>query len=185
MASRGPSFWIPRAPSTARWPSVLPYPRVYFGFACWHMRSLLSHLCPPWSYYYSLKSLPKPWKWFQIVLTRFCEFRMTKIKKQEGCARVFVIGCGIPTPLMWLICLWAQLFGSQHHKASPCWKELAPLVLIGNWLLIPHSNHLEEGCLIISFGDFPGGAVVKNPPANAGDTGSIPGPGRSHMLQSN
>ena len=31
----------------------------------------------------------------------------------------------------------------------------------------------------------PGGAVVKNPPANAGDTGSIPGPGRSHMPQSN
>ena len=29
--------------------------------------------------------------------------------------------------------------------------------------------------------DFPGGAVVKNPPANARDTGSIPGPGRSHM----
>ena len=27
-------------------------------------------------------------------------------------------------------------------------------------------------------GDFPGGAVVKNPPANGGDTGSIPGPGR-------
>ena len=28
---------------------------------------------------------------------------------------------------------------------------------------------------------FPGGAVVKNPPANAGDTGSSPGPRRSHM----
>ena len=26
---------------------------------------------------------------------------------------------------------------------------------------------------------FPGGSVVKNPPANAGDTGSIPGLGRS------
>ena len=26
---------------------------------------------------------------------------------------------------------------------------------------------------------FPGGAVVKNPPANAGDQGSIPGLGRS------
>ena len=25
---------------------------------------------------------------------------------------------------------------------------------------------------------FPGGSVVKNPPANAGDTGSIPGSGR-------
>ena len=33
--------------------------------------------------------------------------------------------------------------------------------------------------------DFPGGAVVKNPPANAGDSGSSSGPGRSHMAQSN
>ena len=32
---------------------------------------------------------------------------------------------------------------------------------------------------------FPGGIVVKNPPANAGDTGSSPGPGRSHMPRSN
>ena len=28
---------------------------------------------------------------------------------------------------------------------------------------------------------FPGGSMVKNSPANAGDTGSIPGPGRSHV----
>ena len=27
---------------------------------------------------------------------------------------------------------------------------------------------------------FPGGSVVKNLPANAGDASSIPGPGRSH-----
>ena len=33
--------------------------------------------------------------------------------------------------------------------------------------------------------NFLGGAVVKNPPANAGDMGLIPGPGRSHMLRSN
>ena len=32
---------------------------------------------------------------------------------------------------------------------------------------------------------FPGGAVVTNLPANAGDTGSSPGPGRSHMPRSN
>ena len=32
-----------------------------------------------------------------------------------------------------------------------------------------------------STGGFPGGAVVNNPPANAGDRGSSPGPGRSHM----
>ena len=34
-------------------------------------------------------------------------------------------------------------------------------------------------------GGFPGGAVVKNPPDNVGDTGSSPGPGQSHMPQSN
>ena len=33
--------------------------------------------------------------------------------------------------------------------------------------------------------DFPGGAVVKNLPAKTGDTGLIPGPGRSHMPWSN
>ena len=33
--------------------------------------------------------------------------------------------------------------------------------------------------------DFLGGPVVKNPPANAGDRGSIPGPGRSYRLRSN
>ena len=33
--------------------------------------------------------------------------------------------------------------------------------------------------------DFPGGSVVKNLPANAGDTGSSPGLGRSHMPWSN
>ena len=35
------------------------------------------------------------------------------------------------------------------------------------------------------FGGFPGGAVVENLPANAGDTGSSPGLGRSHMPRSN
>ena len=32
---------------------------------------------------------------------------------------------------------------------------------------------------------FPRGPVVKNPPADAGDMGSIPGQGRSHMPQGN
>ena len=35
------------------------------------------------------------------------------------------------------------------------------------------------------FKDFPGGTVVKNSPANAGNTGLRPGPGRSHMLWNN
>ena len=39
------------------------------------------------------------------------------------------------------------------------------------------NTHLGKGA--------PGGAVTENPPANAGDAGSSPGPGRSHMPQSN
>ena len=35
------------------------------------------------------------------------------------------------------------------------------------------------------FQDFPGGAVVENLPANAGDTGPSPGLGGSHMPRSN
>ena len=40
-----------------------------------------------------------------------------------------------------------------------------------------NQNHNERG--------FPGGAVVENLPANAGDTGSSPGLGRSHIPRSN
>ena len=36
--------------------------------------------------------------------------------------------------------------------------------------------HTQTYCNSI-LGDFPGGTVVKNPPDNAGDTGSSPGPG--------
>ena len=39
--------------------------------------------------------------------------------------------------------------------------------------------------LRVSLGDFPDGTVVKNLSANAGDTGLIPDPGRSHMLRGN
>ena len=43
------------------------------------------------------------------------------------------------------------------------------------------NNYTTEVCPLQG---FPGGTVVKNLPANAGDTGSSPGPRRSHMLWS-
>ena len=56
----------------------------------------------------------------------------------------------------------------------------------------PHSQSDQADRLVELFamikpmgGGFPGGTVVKNPPANVGDMGSSPGPGRSHMSQSN
>ena len=60
----------------------------------------------------------------------------------------------------------------------------------------PCHNNFHKTCYFLAIldleknfkdskGGFPGGAVVENLPANAGDTGSNPGLGRSHMPRSN
>ena len=54
----------------------------------------------------------------------------------------------------------------------------------GTQISIRITGHKKIYIKLWSWG-FPGGAVVENPPANAGDTGSSPGLGRSHMPQSN
>ena len=51
---------------------------------------------------------------------------------------------------------------------TTCFKEPAQIIKIKNEFT----------------GGFPGGAVVENLPADAGDTGSSPGLGRSHMPRS-
>ena len=48
---------------------------------------------------------------------------------------------------------------------------------------IPLRTKLTPGNTTIPSG-FPGGSVVENLPAKAGDTGSSPGLGRSHMPRS-
>ena len=47
-------------------------------------------------------------------------------------------------------------------------------------VMIPNNNNKSN-----SHGASLGGSVVKDSPANAGDTGSSPGPGRSHLPQGN
>ena len=63
-------------------------------------------------------------------------------------------------------------------KMHTCNNFIDPLVCVITGL---------QKCILISLQickdrDFPCGTVVKNPPANAEDMGSSPGPGRSHML---
>ena len=62
---------------------------------------------------------------------------------------------------------------------------------VGLSIKVPHNQEIlppfPSLCLymkITALG-FPGGAVVENLPANAGDMGSSPGLGRSHMPRSN
>ena len=62
-----------------------------------------------------------------------------------------------------------------------------PLTPAASWAWAAPSSLLEcsSSSIKASAWGFPGGAVVENLPASAGDTGSSPGPGRSHMLRSN
>ena len=54
-------------------------------------------------------------------------------------------------------------------------------------IIIPQKLDLQMGgnAFKREYRNFPGGSVVENPSASAGDTSLIPGPGRSHMPRSN
>ena len=55
----------------------------------------------------------------------------------------------------------------------------------GNTLNNPETcYHIRKQSYQKEFRGFPGGAVVEDLPADAGDTGSSPGLGRSHMPRS-
>ena len=67
------------------------------------------------------------------------------------------------------------------HTTGPHWERLVCVQERG-----PPGEKVWWGCTEknVDLG-FPGGAVVENLPANAGDTGLSPGLGRSHMPWSN
>ena len=73
---------------------------------------------------------------------------------------------------------------SRHHDGYCFWQVLPDLGVLSKWVgtsprklwLIDSSSESWE---IQSLGAVLGGSVVKNLPANAGDAGLIPGPGRS------
>ena len=58
-------------------------------------------------------------------------------------------------------------------------------IVIGFLKVVPYSLETKKFQLKPPGLGFPGGAVVENLPANAGDTGSSPGLGGSHMPRSN
>ena len=75
-----------------------------------------------------------------------------------------------------------SVFHMDHSwtKASLLWGLLSVLPWGGEQSLAGLNSSSEQA----KWG-FPDGAVVENLPANAGDTGSSPGLGRSHMPRSN
>ena len=74
-----------------------------------------------------------------------------------------------------------SLWSLPHSpRADPCCNTLAGVYFANNLLIRLKGQFVKTETL-----GFPGGAVVENLPANAGDTGSSPGLGRSHMPRSN
>ena len=81
----------------------------------------------------------------------------------------------------------------NNHKKSimRCQKVFymnkAIIIKTKNQLRLTISNGRVKSlrCIVEICWGFPGGAVVESLPANAGDTGSSPGLGRSHMPWSN
>ena len=65
----------------------------------------------------------------------------------------------------------------HHHKGGKKFGEVMDMlmmlmVLMSSWVYTYPQTHQ-----VVYIRDFPGGLVVKNPPSNAGDRGSIPGGG--------
>ena len=78
-----------------------------------------------------------------------------------------------------LVALTAEVWGRAIYK-----NEEGREICVYKKRQMEKKKERHEDKTYLSQG-FPGGAVVKNPPTNAGDTGSSPGPGRSHMPRSN
>ena len=71
----------------------------------------------------------------------------------------------------------------EAEKQGMCvQKPLQQLNIIMTSKQTKPANFLNQEC---NTQGFPGGAVVESLPANAGDTGSLPGLGGSHMPRSN
>ena len=76
-------------------------------------------------------------------------------------------------PFPWRDCWWLRTWTSEPFRAS----------FLRRILLTVCQGHRSARSKTVYRG-FPGGSVVKNPPANAGDVGSSPDSGRSHVLYS-
>ena len=88
----------------------------------------------------------------------------------------------IPSKLLWFLFLDKNIGIFKIPNVKSCQKVGLLVFIFASWMtehqaVASQINKKVQG--------FPGGTVVKNPPANAGDTGSSPGLGRSHMPRSN
>ena len=82
---------------------------------------------------------------------------------------------------------WAAIAFSNRNwqDNSKMYVEKTRICNRQSWSTYTNVSLLQNYRNYDSMVDFSGGTVDKNPSANAGDMGSIPGPRRSYMLLSN
>ena len=106
-----------------------------------------------------------------------CIFRINRLGKQQASLFLFLVLTLIPCDVF------------VAFKITYMGPSIAAIrrthTVVDNWALVD-VGELSSSSPNKKVGlGFPGGAVVENLPANAGDTGLSPGLGRSHMPRSN
>ena len=86
-----------------------------------------------------------------------------------------VINCSSPSASSFSVSLFPGMRGYDIFNQW-CWEIWMCTCTLDPYLTPDTKVNLKWG--------FPGGVRDKNPPASAGDTGSIPDPGMSHVLSS-
>ena len=74
--------------------------------------------------------------------------------------------------------LFNMLGHNFSSKEQVSFNFMAAVHLLTVTLMLLKILNCYNSLIYFYLKDFPGGTMVKNPPANAGDTGSIPGWGR-------
>ena len=137
----------------------------------------------------------------------FCSYVSDYQEWYVACSRYIINTCWIKeSRVLWgcksvhiykgnlVICILKILMLPPKNLWWKCMMEKNGQLQFCNWKAQNiHSSYIPEECnrnlniwLVRSIsGGFPGGAVVENLPANAGNMGSRPGLGRSHMPRSN
>ena len=108
--------------------------------------------------------------WLRALLDIYVHLaaRMDSTARVSGKLAGHIMGWWPPPPLTHedLLCSWVSVVILDHKNKKNCTSLWVAYVIV-----FKHYLKKIQG--------FPGGSLVKNPPANAGDAGSIPGLGRS------